>query len=509
MALTKWLAPTTRHDVEDSGRVGWLELFFDLIYVAALIQLGDRLAGDVSWAGVARFVGAFVVLWWTWTGTTILVNRFAVDDVLHRLLTFLQMFAVGNFAVVATTTEIDNRSSWLVLAYIASRIPLLAMYLRVRRHVPESRAISDLYLRAFGGSLFIWAGSLLFDPSVRWWIWGVALAVEFASPIVGVRRKLGPPTHTHHRQERFALFTIIVLGESFVKTLSEVNVIGVSVHTQVFGGLGFLVLIALWWTYFDDVAESEVAPTSRLSRSAGANGIIWIYSHLPLTMGLTAFGVATKKVVGVESFEDTLKANYSWLLVGTIALVLVTVAVIDSVTVSPHFGVRTSAQVGLRLVAAVAVLGVGVLLSTGTVKAVVGLGIISVVVVAQISLEVAQAAKAEKRIAAALAAHREGDGCQHLAVAGTIPRAALSASLRCTPCDEKGVAWAELRLCLDCGHIGCCDDSPGAHARGHHLETGHLTIATAQWGDTWAYCFADDSTDPDWWAARSAAANES
>ena len=66
MALTKWLPPTHRHTIEgDQGRVTWLELFFDLVYVAALIQLGDQLSSDVTWDGLGRFVGVFTVLWWT------------------------------------------------------------------------------------------------------------------------------------------------------------------------------------------------------------------------------------------------------------------------------------------------------------------------------------------------------------------------------------------------------------------------------------------------------------
>ena len=506
MALTKWLEPTKRHEIDDPGRVGWLELFFDLVYVAALIQLGDRLADDVSWGGVGRFAGAFVVLWWTWTGTTILVNRFAVDDVVHRLLTFVQMFAVGNFAVLATTSEIDERSRWLVLAYAAARVPLLVMYVRVRSRIPASRQVADLYLRVFTASLAIWAASLVFAPSVRWWLWGLALTIEFAAPIVGARRGGAPPTHRHHFQERYALFTIIVLGETFVKTLSEVTKIGISGETQVFGGLAFAILIALWWTYFDDVAESDVASRSWLSASSGMNRVAWAYLHLPLAMGLTAFGVAAKKVVGVEAFSDDLKDTYAWLLVGALILVLVSTAVLDTVTVSPHFGVRTSAQVRLRLVSAAAVLVLGALLAGGVVAALLGVGLIAAVVAAQIGVEIILATRADQRVVAALERHRTGEGCDHLGAALEIGTTDRPTTLTCVTCDEKGAPWVQLRLCLDCGHVGCCDDSPGQHATAHHQRSGHRLIATLEPGDDWAYCFDDDSTDPNWWNEHRASA---
>jgi len=142
MALTKWLPPTRRHTLEtDQSRVTWLELFFDLLYVAALIQLGDELSSDVSWGGVGRFVGVFTVLWWTWTGTTAYTNRFAVDDVVHRLLVFLQMFAVANVALFAVGPN-DNRWAWLAVAYVASRMPLIAMYVRMLPVGGETQALA-------------------------------------------------------------------------------------------------------------------------------------------------------------------------------------------------------------------------------------------------------------------------------------------------------------------------------------------------------------------------------
>ncbi|MDH3682343.1 MAG: low temperature requirement protein A, partial [Acidimicrobiia bacterium] len=159
MALTKWQPPALRHEVAVDGRVTWLELFFDLVYVAALIQLGDRLSSDVSWSGAAAFVGSFVILWWTWTGTTAFTNRFAVDDITHRVLAFVQMFAVGNIAVLAATNP-ENWERWLAVAYVMARVPLLAMYLRVRRSMPSARPIADLYLRFFGVSAGLWLLSI-------------------------------------------------------------------------------------------------------------------------------------------------------------------------------------------------------------------------------------------------------------------------------------------------------------------------------------------------------------
>ncbi len=508
MTLTKWQPPAFRHEVAEDGRVTWLELFFDLIYVAALIQLGDRLSSDVSWSGGAAFIGGFVILWWTWAGTTAFTNRFAVDDVAHRVLAFIQMFAVGNIAVIAATNP-ENWERWLAVAYVAARLPLLAMYTRVRFSTPSTRPTVDHFLRFFGVSAGLWLVSMAVPGQARFAIWALALAVEFAAPVIlAIRPNAaaagtadvddhGRALYAEHLQERYALFTIIVLGETFVKTLSEIGDVGISTTTQVFGGLAFLMLIALWWTYFDDVADAHIKTTSRVASTRPVNQLVWVYTHLPLALGLTAFGVAAKKIVGVEGFDEAFKGSYTWLLALALITALVAVAVLDLVTVSPHFAIDAPERIGPRLAAAVLLVPVAALLVSGMVDAITGLGLVAAIVVGQIAVEVVSAHRSEHRLGrdvrsqvAALAGT-----CAHLGTA--VDPAGTTVSV-CEPCQAKGIDWVQLRRCLTCGHVGCCDDSPGRHATGHHEETGHPVIASIEVDATWAYCYLDEVTEPLW-----------
>lgn len=494
MPLTKWQPPVPRHTVADDGRVTWLELFFDLIYVAALIQLGDRLAGDVSWSGVGSFAGAFVILWWTWTGTTAFTNRFAVDDITHRLLAFLQMFAVGNLALLAATTPDDWRS-WFVVAYIAARLPLIAMYLRAARTTPEARPIVRFYVSMFSASIALWVLSLAVPGDARFVVWGLAMLVEFAAPAIAVRRPSTAPSHDEHFQERYALFTIIVLGETFVKTLSEIADAGISVDRQLLGGLAFLTLVAVWWTYFDDVADAHIRSTSALSRSRGTNRLLWVYSHLPLTAAITSFGVAAKKVVGVETLSDPFKTSYMWLLVGALIVVLVSVALLDLLTASPHYAVNAPERVGPRIMAAVALGGLGLAAANTSIDAIVAITLVAVIAVGQIAVEVVFAQRSEYRINTQVSRDIEaGAGsCAHL---DEVQPAPMPHGARCDACVEAGVDPVQLRWCLVCGHVGCCDDTPGSHARQHHVETGHPTIGSLERDADWAYCYLHDVSAP-------------
>lgn len=54
-----------------------------------------------------------------------------------------------------------------------------------------------------------------------------------------------------------------------------------------------------------------------------------------------------------------------------------------------------------------------------------------------------------------------------------------------------GSGWVHLRLCLSCGHMGCCDSSPNRHASRHALETDHPIVRSAEPGEDWMWCYAD------------------
>jgi hypothetical protein len=62
----------------------------------------------------------------------------------------------------------------------------------------------------------------------------------------------------------------------------------------------------------------------------------------------------------------------------------------------------------------------------------------------------------------------------------------------CKDCLAIGSGWVHLRVCLSCGHVGCCDDSPNRHATAHHRATHHPVITSGEPGETWAYCYPDD-----------------
>ncbi len=80
--------------------------------------------------------------------------------------------------------------------------------------------------------------------------------------------------------------------------------------------------------------------------------------------------------------------------------------------------------------------------------------------------------------------------CGH--VTDSMPRTVQRPAAGCEECLKIGSGWVHLRICLTCGHVGCCDDSPNRHATAHHRSTAHPVITSAEVGETWAYCYPDD-----------------
>jgi hypothetical protein len=80
--------------------------------------------------------------------------------------------------------------------------------------------------------------------------------------------------------------------------------------------------------------------------------------------------------------------------------------------------------------------------------------------------------------------------CPHLSlIRPVVPRTPQG----CEECLRTGSAWVHLRLCLTCGHVGCCDSSPGKHARLHAHAAGHPIVQSFQPGEDWRWCYVDET----------------
>jgi Na+/H+ antiporter len=128
--------------------------------------------------------------------------------------------------------------------------------------------------------------------------------------------------------------------------------------------------------------------------------------------------------------------------------------------------------------------------STGTVAHEVVEEVLAMLDVEESMLEYSES-ESERVKAAGTPFVLEGD-CEHLQHAR--PPVEPSAVAECTDCVREGTAWVHLRMCLDCGHVACCDSSPRRHATAHFGASKHPVMRSAEPGENWRWCFLDEIT---------------
>ena len=328
------MTPLRIRSTGESGRkVTWLELFFDLIFVAAVAQVAAPLHHEYSLAGLFRFAPLFVLIWWAWTGHTVFSTRFDTDDVIQRGLTLLQMFAVAAMAANAKDALDSRSSAGFAAAYAAVRFILVAQYFRARR-VPGARALATHYCVGHGVAAILWLASALVDAPLRYWIWAVACVVDLGTPWTAVRHTVRTPPDAAHLPERFGLFTLILLGESVVAVMRGMESQDdwtPAAATSAFLGMGICFLI--WWWYFDGALGASERPIR--SRREAVRVHLWSYAHLPLALGIVVAGVGIERIVTAAARMD-MAIGESLLLLGAIALVMLAMAAIEATSARRH-----------------------------------------------------------------------------------------------------------------------------------------------------------------------------
>ncbi len=281
---SQWQPPRLRLFEHAHRRVTWLELLYDLAFVVAVAEL----AAALGEGRLLVYVGLFVPVWWAWAGYVFYANRFDTDDVSHRLLALPQILAVA--AMAAAVGDIEQRSGLFALAYVAARLLLVVAYLRAGRHVPEARPLTTRYAAGFAVAALVWLASLAVEPPARYAFWAVALLVDLGTPLLSRRHQGKLPPQTEHLPERFGLFVVIVLGEAVRSVAVGLKGHEVTPGTLAVAAAGVAIAMAFWWLYFGHTDESVVLRT-RLA------GQVWVYSHLPLSLGLVAYAIGVEQAI--------------------------------------------------------------------------------------------------------------------------------------------------------------------------------------------------------------------
>ncbi|MFD9409091.1 low temperature requirement protein A [Streptomyces sp. NPDC059989] len=303
---------TARSREEDHRAATPLELFFDLCFVVAIAQAGQRLVHALAeghpGTGVIGYFFVFFGVWWAWMNFTWFASAYDCDDVPYRVATLVQIAGVLVYAAGVSRAFDQNDWTVAVIGYLIMRVALTAQWLRAAAgETGGARKAALTYAAGLVLCQAAWVGLLFAPDDAKRWLFLIVAAAELLVPLVAERHHQ-TPWHPHHIVERYGLFTIIVLGETIAASTVAVKS-AIDEHEALgellpIAGGGLLIVFAAWWIYF------AVPMHERLSTNRQA--IPWGYGHLLIFAWGAAIGagieVAVEHAVG-KAHISQLAAN--------------------------------------------------------------------------------------------------------------------------------------------------------------------------------------------------------
>ncbi len=332
-ALRTWFKspPRAHGELLEDRTVGFLELFYDLVFVVLIAQIAHTLADQVSWAAFRDFALVFSLLWIAWINGSLYHELHGREDGRARSFIFAQMLLLVLLSVyVAHATDTDGRGFAVVYAMLLALLGV--QWLGVRRHdTPQFAAVTTRYVIGTGVMTVLMAASAFVDNAdAQQAIWAVVVVLTLVGSLVQTisrnEERQAAFRVTESMAERFGLFTIIVLGEVVVGVADGLAGAERDAGTIATGLIALGIGMAFWWNYFDFVGGRSPRPGSRPQTT-------WMFLHLPIALFIAAAGAGMVSLIEHAADNRTPEAT-AWLIAGATAGIAATLAVM--VTAMPQ-----------------------------------------------------------------------------------------------------------------------------------------------------------------------------
>ncbi len=272
----------------DDALSTWVALFYDLVFVAAILIFTRAVEQVHPQTGAFWIVAVFTAAWWIWYSTTVLAHRLQLADLPHRLLLLVQMLVIVLMAMEARVS-VDGDSSTLGVEYAALLGTVALMYLRAHRGGGRGSVASGrLALINLVAAVVVLVASGVPEP-VRTVCYLVGLLVSVVGTgVVWHGGTVVTAGDERHFIERMAAFTLIVCGEAFIESALAVSgptIVTVDVASLAFE---FVLVFALFSAYFESVPSAGIDPSRFRS---------WSALHLVLQVAVAASAVSATKVI--------------------------------------------------------------------------------------------------------------------------------------------------------------------------------------------------------------------
>lgn len=288
---------------EGHARVGFLELFYDLVFVFAVTQLSHRLLADVAPLNALETLFLFVATWWAWMYTTWAMSWLDPDNTAVRLMVF-SLIGLGLVMSMAIPQAFGTRALAFALPYVAMQV-LRTAFIAWAAGAGTTRRLNFVRILIwFAAAAPFWIAGALLDGGWRAGLWLIALAIDLAgplarfwTPVLGASNVSDWDIEGEHMAERCALFIIIALGESLLVT--GATFAGLDWSFASWGALAAVVVgtFAMWWTYFDTGLERGAHYIAHSDNPGAIGRRVYTYFHAVIVAGVVVSAVGDELVL--------------------------------------------------------------------------------------------------------------------------------------------------------------------------------------------------------------------
>jgi low temperature requirement protein LtrA len=315
-----WQPPRRFEDRQNERKISWLELFYDLVYVACIGQITSHIAAHMDVQDLGYAVLFFVFIYWSWINGTQYYELHGNDTVRTRWLVFLQMLAVGAVAISIPGAFRGNSFSFTT-SFLAVQGVIIYLYASISFYDRSHLKLSGPFLLCYAAAFVLLFISLFCSRPVALPLFLLAIVINLCAPVLSGRyltRILSSRGQQFSASsslvERFGQFTIIVLTESVLSTVSGFSLVDTNnLQVWIIFCLSIGIAFLLWSLYFDMTNEQELKPGYRYYQS-------FVFIHLVLLGALAIFGACLKNLVG--HFETPVPPVLSRIILMSLAVFL-------------------------------------------------------------------------------------------------------------------------------------------------------------------------------------------
>jgi low temperature requirement protein LtrA len=274
---------------EEGRSATTLELFFDLVFVVAVAfaanALHHGLGENTIWEAIIRFAQVFFAIWWAWMNFTWFASAFDTDDVPYRLTIFVAITGALLLAAGVPDAFENGDFTLATIGYVVMRLALVSLWLRAAHSDVDHAATAYRFASGVSLAQVGWVALLFAPASIAGAGFVFLVILELLVP-VWAERATPTPWHPEHIEERYGLFTIIVLGESILASSTALQEVtadtagSVDLILVVIGGL--LTVFSMWWLYFERPRRDLLVSLRR--------AFIWGYGHYFVWAAAAAVG---------------------------------------------------------------------------------------------------------------------------------------------------------------------------------------------------------------------------